>query len=138
MPQYDLYHNVVKQALLKDGWTITADPFVIQFKGLRLYADLGAEKIIAAEKRGCKIVVEVKVFGSVSPVSELEKAVGQYGLYRTFLKRTHPECKLYLAIAQDVYRDFFRQPAIQEVVLDHQIRLLVFEPETQEVIEWIS
>ena len=48
MPQYDLYHETVKQALEKDGWTITADPFVIEYKGLRLYADLGAEKVIAA------------------------------------------------------------------------------------------
>ncbi len=27
MPAQDLYHNIVKNALLKDGWTITHDPF---------------------------------------------------------------------------------------------------------------
>ena len=50
MPQYDLYHEPVKRALTKDGWVITADPLIIEFKGLRLYADLGAEKTIAAER----------------------------------------------------------------------------------------
>ena len=45
MPQLDLYHDAVKQALIKDGWSITDDPFIIEFKGLRLYADLGPRKL---------------------------------------------------------------------------------------------
>jgi XisH protein len=60
MPKYDVYHEPVKRALIKDGWTITADPYVLSYKGLRLYADLGAEKPIAAEKSDRKIVVEIK------------------------------------------------------------------------------
>ena len=27
MPARDYYHNVVKKAIQKDGWTITNDPF---------------------------------------------------------------------------------------------------------------
>ena len=138
MPQYDLYHNTVKNALVKDGWVITDDPFVIEFKGLRLYADLGAEKLLAAEKFGRKVVIEIKVFNSPSLVTELEKAVGQYSIYRTFLKRINPERKLYLAIAQDVYQDFFQRPAIQEVIADQQINLIVFDPNLEEIIQWIS
>ncbi|MEJ7714138.1 MAG: element excision factor XisH family protein [Pyrinomonadaceae bacterium] len=138
MPQYDLYHNTVKNALIKDGWIITADPFIIEFKGLRLYADLGAEKVFAAEKSGDRIVVEIKVFNSPSLVTELEKAVGQYGIYRTFLKRVDPQRELHLAIAQDVYQDFFLRPAIQEVVADHQINLLIFDPAKEEILQWIS
>lgn len=138
MPQYDLYHDNVKQALLKDGWVITDDPFIIEFKGLRLYADLGAEKVLAAEKEGRKIVVEIKVFGSVSPISELEKAVGQYGIYRTFLKRITPDREVFLAIARDVYQDFFLRPAVEEIIQDHQIKLLVFDPGKEEVVQWIS
>ena len=96
MPQYDLYHDTVKNALVKDGWIITDDPFTIEFKGVYLYADLGAEKLLAAEKSEHKIVVEIKVFNSPSLMTELEKAVGQYGIYRTFLRRVNPERKLYL------------------------------------------
>src|SRR5437016_3475946 len=129
MPAKDLYHNSVKTALVKDGWVITDDPFTIEFKGLRLYADLGAERPIAALKDGRRIVVEIKVFSSPSPITELERAVGQYGIYRTLLKRTDPGRELYLAIAEDIYRDFFQQPAIQEIVADHQISLLVFAPD---------
>ncbi len=138
MPRYDLYHEEVKQALVKDGWTITDDPFLVEYKGMKLYADLGAEKPFAAEKAGQKIVVEIKVFGSPSLVSELQKAVGQYGIYRLFLERVNPERELFLAIPHDIYLDFFQEPAVQDIVAVHQIHLLVFEPEIQEVVEWIK
>ncbi len=138
MPQHEAFHNVVKQALIKDGWTITDDPFILEFKGLRLYADLGAEKTIAAEKLGRKVAIEIKVFGSLSLISELEKAVGQYGIYRTLLKRINPERLLYLAISQEVFQDFFQRPAIQEIVVDQQIRLLVFDAKEEEIVQWIN
>jgi hypothetical protein len=43
-----------------------------------------------------------------------------------------------LAIAQAIYQDFFQRPAIQEIVADQQINLLVFEPNLEEIIQWIS
>ena len=103
-----------------------------------MYADLAAERPIAAQKDHRKIVVEIKVFVSPSPMTELERAVGQYGIYRTFLKRISPERELFLAIALDIYQDFFMRPAIQDIVADHQIRLLIFEPEREEVVSWIN
>jgi XisH protein len=138
MPQYDVYHEPVKRALIKDGWAITDDPYVLAYKGLRLYADLGAEKLLAAEKLERKIVVEIKVFGTPSPVTELERAIGQYSIYRTVLTRISPERELFLAIAQDIYEDFFRQPAIQDIVAAHQMQLLVFEPTREDIVAWIS
>jgi hypothetical protein len=53
---------IVKTALEKDAWTITNDPLVIQYGAKDLFVDLGAEKIIAAEKIGRKIAVEMKSF----------------------------------------------------------------------------
>ncbi|PSF38489.1 fatty-acid synthase [Aphanothece hegewaldii CCALA 016] len=138
MPKYDFYHNVVRAALIKDGWIITDDPFIIEFKGLRLYADLGAERLFTAIRDQQKIVVEIKVFNSLSLITELQKAVGQYNIYRTFIHRLHPDRKIYLAIANDIYLDFFQRPAIQEIILDQKINLLVFDPNLEEIIQWIS
>jgi hypothetical protein len=45
MPTKDIYHEAVKKALIKDGWIITNDPLVLQFGGVDLYVDLGAEKM---------------------------------------------------------------------------------------------
>ena len=138
MPQYDLYHNEVKNGLRKDGWTITDDPYTLEYKGLRLYADLGAEKLLAAERAEQKIAVEIKVFNSPSQVTELQKAIGQYNMYRSILRRVNPERKLYLAIPEEVYQDFFQQPAIQDIVSDQTIYLLIFNPDREVIIQWLN
>jgi hypothetical protein len=62
MPAKDIYHDAVKNALIKDGWTITADPYYIIYKKLRLIADLGAERSLSAQKGNDKIVIEIKSF----------------------------------------------------------------------------
>jgi hypothetical protein len=41
MPAKDLIHNSVKHALQKDGWTITAAPYTIQYEELTVFTDLG-------------------------------------------------------------------------------------------------
>ncbi|GFE67847.1 hypothetical protein CFPU101_04570 [Chroococcus sp. FPU101] len=105
---------------------------------MRLYADLGAERLFTATKEQQKIVVEIKVFNSSSFITELEKAVGQYSIYRTFIQRIHPDRKIYLAIANDIYLDFFQRPTIQEIILDHKINLLVFDQNLEEIIQWIN
>lgn len=78
MPAKDIFHNAVKLALEKDGWLITDDPIYLDYGGVELYIDLGAEKLIAAEKEGQKIAVEVKSFISGSAISEFHKALGQF------------------------------------------------------------
>lgn len=62
--------------------------------------------------------------------------MGQYGVYRTFLKGSSPERELFLAVALDVYQDFLQQPAIRDVLIDHRVHLLVFDPTVEEIIQW--
>ena len=60
MPAKDRYHDAVKAALIKDGWTITHDPYRIEFGTDNLYADLAAERaVVAAERDVEKIAVEI-------------------------------------------------------------------------------
>jgi len=56
----DLFHQAVKRALIKDGWTVTHDPLIIRIDRIKLEIDLAAEKVLAAEKDGQKVAVEVK------------------------------------------------------------------------------
>ena len=58
------------------GWTITADPFVLQYEAFRLFADLGAERPLAGEKGTEAVVIEVKVFGGTSQFTDLHQAIG--------------------------------------------------------------
>ena len=108
MPAKDIYHNTVRNALEKDNWQITKDPFVLKWGIRDLYIDLGAEKLIAAEKTGQKIAVEIKSFIGASPVTDLENALGQYILYYDILTRLEPERRLYLAIRQETYSELFQ------------------------------
>ena len=50
MPANDTIYSAVKNALVKDGWTITHDPYTVKFGGVRVHADLAAEKVLAAER----------------------------------------------------------------------------------------
>ena len=77
MPARDIFHNPVKNALIKDGWTITHDPLRLSWGGRELYVDLGAEKVIGAEKAGRRIAVEIKSFLGASDVYELGNSIGQ-------------------------------------------------------------
>ncbi|PPJ64743.1 hypothetical protein CUN59_03375 [Cuspidothrix issatschenkoi CHARLIE-1] len=87
MTAKDKFHDAVKNALIKEGWMITNDPLFIQFGGVDLYVDLGAEKMLAAEKDNQKIAVEIKSFLGDSTISEFHQALGQLLNYRLILRR---------------------------------------------------
>ncbi len=77
----DIFHEAAKKALQRDGWTITHDPFLIPINANGVYADLGAEKTLAAEKDKDLIVAEIKSFVGLSVVTDLYAAIGKYELY---------------------------------------------------------
>lgn len=90
MSKRDIYHSAAPIALEKDGWTITDDPLDLTIGDVELFADLGAERLIAAERGNDKIAVEIKSFVAQSPVSEFHKALGQYENYRSSLEELDP------------------------------------------------
>ena len=138
MPAKDIYHEAVKNALIKDGWTILADPYTIKYKDAELFADLAAEKPIAAEQNGQKIIVEIKSFLSPSVMKDFQVALGQYTLYRNFINLTEPEYEIYLAIKDSIYENFFKRESIQEIIQLNQLLLIVVEMEKEEILEWID
>jgi hypothetical protein len=138
MPAKDLYHDAVKAALTKDGWSITADPYRIRYKDVDLYADLAAERPIAAEREGQKIVVEIKSFVGRSLMTDFHNAVGQYMVYQALIRETAPEYSLYLAVDDIVYRNFFRREGIEFLVRESQINLFVVDIDQQEIVQWTS
>jgi hypothetical protein len=85
-PLKTAYHNSVRHALEADGWTITDDPLPLRVGTRDLYIDLGAERLLAAERGSEKIAVEIKTFGGVSPIASLEQALGQFVLYSDALE----------------------------------------------------
>lgn len=138
MPKLDIIHNAVKNALLKNGWSITDDPYVIQYRRTKLYADLGAERPIAAERDGQKLVVEAKSFVGASKIQDLKEALGQYDIYRYLLEATAPDRKLYIAVSTVAHNTFFTQDVIQLILNRHQLPLIVVDIEAEEITQWIN
>jgi XisH protein len=134
----DAYHDIVKRALEKDGWLITHDPFVLKYKDLTVFADLGAEKILVRDNNESKIIVEVKVFGGKSKTSEFEKAKGQCDVYLFAMRKNQIEQILFLAVSTEVYKSVFLRPSIQEMVEENKMNLLIFDSEKEEIVEWIN
>jgi hypothetical protein len=124
MPVRDKFHEIVKIALIKDGWEITADPYKLKWGFETLYADLGAEKAIAAEKDNQKIAVEIKSFIGKSETAELQKAIGQYVLYQILMSKQDPERMLFLAVPEKVYLETFE--GLKGEILIGDAKLKVF------------
>jgi XisH protein len=132
----DLFHNAVKQALLKEQWIITADPLVIRIERVKLEIDLAAEKVVAAEKAGRKIAVEIKSFLNPSTITDFHAALGQFLNYRLALQMRDPDRTLYLAVPIDTFDSFFQEPFIQEAVKLYQVKLVVYNPLQEVITVW--
>ncbi|MEP6924013.1 MAG: element excision factor XisH family protein [Pyrinomonadaceae bacterium] len=138
MARLDLIHNSVKTALIKDGWIITADPFRIEYEEVKLYADLAAERPFAAKRGNIQIVVEVKSFAGKSNIHEFEQALGQYNLYRGFLSVIEPERKLFLAVSEEIFNEFFGLTAIKLIVKQQNLLLFAVNIEEETIVKWIE
>ena len=139
MSRKDLFHEAVKRALEKDGWTVTHDPFTIQIsETIKLKIDLGAENAIAAQRDQEKIAVEIKSFVSDSDISEFHAALGQYLNYLQALEDKEPERILYLAVPTETYRDFFKIPFVQKSLQRYAVNIIVYDPVGETLEKWIS
>ncbi len=138
MAKKDKDHQIVKEALIKDGWAITHDPYYIRTLGLNYEADLGAEKLLAATKGKEKIVVEVKTFGNASKVYDFHLAVGQFHNYKVNLTDFEPDRTLFIAMADEAYAELFQYEAIQKSAKAIKLKLVIYNRIKKEIIKWIK
>ena len=138
MAAKDIFHDAVKHGLQKDGWTVTDDPLSLKFGDTRIYIDLGAERILAAERGEEKIAVEIKTFASGSVVFDFHVAIGQFINYQVALENKEPDRLLYLAVPQEIYNTFFQSLLATSVIQKHQIRLIIYDPEMEVIVKWLT
>ncbi|MBE9215405.1 XisH family protein [Plectonema cf. radiosum LEGE 06105] len=133
----DRFHNIVRNALEKEGWKITDDPYEINVDDVDFEIDLAAEELLGAEREGRKIAVEIKSFISPSNVSEFHTALGQFLNYRDALEKVEPERLLYLAVRLPVYETFFQRKFIISAVEKYQLRLMIYDVEAEVISQWL-
>jgi hypothetical protein len=138
MAAKDLFHDLVRLALEKDGWHITADPLRFKFGKVRFEVDLTADRLIEAEKGNEKIAVEVKSFIKASTITDFYGAMGQFLSYRLALREVRPDHVLYLAVPEDIYQTFFQLEFTQAAIAEYQLKIIVYAPTTEEIVGWHS
>jgi len=99
---------------------------------------LAAEKLITATKENKEIAVEIKSFINPSLVKDLENAIGQYILYYSLMLKKYPKRSLYLAIREEIFLDFFSEDIVTIVLELNPIKLMVFDSEKEEIVQWIE
>lgn len=136
MSRRDFFHDAVKHALQKEEWHITHDPLKFDIGDISMQIDLGAERLITAEKNNDKIAVEVKSFLRDSAISEFHTALGQFINYRDLLKIKEPDRVLFLAVPVDSYKQFFTIDFINDSLIRYQVHLIVYDPKLEELVLW--
>jgi hypothetical protein len=138
MPARDLYHDVFCEALESDGWWITHDPLMLRYGGRELYVDLGAEPIVAAELDDQRIAIEIKSFAGPSIITDLERAFGQFLIYRDVLGELESDRTMFLAVPEDAVREIFDAPLGQLLIRNHDLKIVVFDPVKSRIVRWTA
>jgi len=138
VPAKDIYHDSVKNALIKDQWTITHDSLTLRVGKKDMFVDLGAEKFLAAQKQDRKIAVEIKSFIGASEIEDLRNALGQYILYENALELVEPDRILYLAIRELIFYDLFEEVIGKYLLEKRLLKIVVFDPDSEVIVKWID
>ena len=139
MAAKDIFHGEFVRALRKDGWTITDDPLTFRVMNTDLLIDIGAERLLGAERGDERIAVEIKSFIGKSAVQDLKEAAGQFLLYEEALKRSpaNVDRVLLLAVRLPIYVSLFEN-GIGKILLESQrLQLVVFNADEEEITKWI-
>jgi hypothetical protein len=134
----DKFHQEVRTALENDGWKITDDPLYMKVGQIPVHIDLGAEKVIGAERNGEKIAIEIKTFGLASFITALYEAIGKYIIYRIALEQMQSDRVLYLAMPEKIYTKFCNEPLVKEAFDQYHFKILLYKTDSKEQIEWVK
>ncbi|MGL5065638.1 MAG: element excision factor XisH family protein [Microcoleus sp.] len=130
-PFPDLVHLLIE----KDGWTITELEFT-QAEDVDFFRDSRKDRVLAAEKAGQKIVVQIQSYPRGSGMTDFHSSLGQFLTDRSALRLTQPERVLYLAVSIDIYQVFFERQFIQRVIAEHQLKFLIFNENREKIVSW--
>jgi hypothetical protein len=136
LPAIDRYQHIVVNALQKVGWRVEDVPYVLRVGRRSVFVDLTAQRI-NEDAHEQIIILEVKSFEDQSPVHSLEVAVGQYVIYRALFKEQAVDHPLYLAVPSTAFNGILSESIGLIVRKQLGLKLLVFDIDREEIVEWI-
>lgn len=137
MPTQDLYHDVVKNALRKDGWRITQTALQLKVGANTRAGELWEGPLLAAEQDERKVAVAVNSFVGRSDLADLAQTLGQLALSRPRFHAMELDRVLYLAVRQATYSACFAEGDGKLLLARQHMPLLVFDPRTEAIVQWV-
>lgn len=135
MPAKDRYHDTVKRALVKDGWTVVREQVLFIIADRHVWIDMEASRTPGEHR----ILIEVKGLEGPSHVEALMEAIGQYVVYRAVIDEAGGQnIPLYLAVTESAYQSILSEQIGVVVRRQAQVKLFVFDPDSEEVRLWID
>lgn len=132
MPVKDAYHDIVVNALKKDGRVVKTKQLYLTIEDRAVWID------IEAEKTDQVIVVEVKGFENLrSPLTYLYSVVGQYMVYREILRYLELDYDIFLAVPHEAYETVLHEELSQIIIRNMGIKMTVVDMLTEEIILWV-
>lgn len=138
MPTRDLYYDLVKNALRKDGWRVTSDALPLTRRAATDTAEPWTTQLLAADKDERKIAVAVHSFIGCSDLTTIAQALAQLALSRPRVHAVEATRVLYLAVRQATYATCFAAPEGVRLLARQPTPLLVFDPRTETVVQWVT
>jgi XisH protein len=138
MTEKDVFHEVVKKALQKEGWKITHNSCLLDVAGQQVSIDLGAEKSSDVSKESQKIAVSVKSFVRSTSLLKYQLALVKFLNDRELLKRLEGDRSLYLAVPMQNYRRFLQEESLRNSLNEAQVKTIVFDPIEGAIDRWIE
>jgi hypothetical protein len=77
-------------------------------------------------------------FVGKSNLSELEKAVGQFVIYRFAMRKEDPDRELFLAVGEKIYNKFFVNADVIELIETENLKIMVFNEANEVIVRWIN
>src|SRR5690348_7693874 len=110
MPARDIYETV-KNAVIKDGWTITHVPYVLHWGDRGPISDPEVVREFAAAKNDVQIAVSMFSLPERPQLEDLQYLLGHFVICSTAVKLAEPRRILYTALNVGMYtrlsRDLF-------------------------------
>ena len=137
MPLQDLYHDVVRDALRKDGWRITHTALQLKARAEASAGELWEGPWLIADKDERKVAVAVSSFVGRSSPEDILQTWRQLALSRSRLYTMDSDRVVYLAVRQATYSACFGGTEGDLLLEKEHMQLIVFDPRAEAIVQWV-
>jgi hypothetical protein len=137
MPTQDLYHDVVRDALRKDGWRITHTALQLKARAEASAGELWEGPWLIADKDERKVAVAVSSLVGRSNLADILQTWRQLALSRSRLHTMDSDRVVYLAVRQATYSACFGGTEGDLMLEKEHMQLLVFDPRAEVIAQWV-